>query len=96
MLFIVLVLLENSAFHLRRFSLWKYPKIKIQEQELSSWVTLPEQSGPKSGDGLLCPFPWGDLGPHLTQYHLSQGLPHTKWHLDPSNRLAIAVDTVWV
>jgi len=25
--------------------------------------------------GLLCPFPWGELGPYLTQCHLGQGLP---------------------
>ena len=38
------------------------------------WATVPEQSGPKSG-GLLCPFPWGELGLHLTQCSLGQGLP---------------------
>jgi len=30
--------------------------------------------GPKSGR-LLCAFPWGELGPHLTQCGLGQGLP---------------------
>jgi len=32
---------------------------------------------------------WRDLGPHLTQYGLGRGLPpYTKWHLDPTSRLA--------
>jgi len=31
---------------------------------------------------------WGELGPNLTQSRLGQGLPPTKWHLNPSNRLA--------
>ena len=31
----------------------------------------------------------GELGPHVTQCHLSRGpFLRTKWHLDPSNRLA--------
>jgi len=31
--------------------------------------------GRKSGEGLLCPFPWGELGPHLTQCRLGRHLP---------------------
>jgi len=40
--------------------------------------------------GWLCPFPWGEeLGLHVTQYRLGRGLPPcSKWHLDPSSRLA--------
>jgi len=38
--------------------------------------------------GLLCPFPWRQLGPHLTQCGLADTYLRTKWHLDPSNRLA--------
>jgi len=42
----------------------------------------------KSGE-LLCPFPRGQLGPHLTQCRLGRGLPpYMKWRLDPSGRLA--------
>jgi len=44
--------------------------------------------GPKIGGG-LCPFWVGELGPHLIQCRLGQGLPfYTKWHLDPSSHLA--------
>jgi len=35
----------------------------------------------------LCPF-LGELGPHPTQCGRGQGLPTSKFHLDPSNRLA--------
>jgi len=40
--------------------------------------------------GCCGPFFWqGELGPHLTQCGLRLGLYHrTKWHLDPSSRLA--------
>jgi len=31
----------------------------------------------------------GKLGPHLTQCGQGRGLLHAKFHLDPSNRLAI-------
>jgi len=31
---------------------------------------------------------WGELGPHLTQCRLADAYLHTKWHLDPSSRLA--------
>jgi len=41
-------------------------------QQLLRWATVPEQSGPKSGR-LLYPFPWGELGPHLTQCGLGRG-----------------------
>ena len=34
------------------------------------------------------PFEKGELGPHLTQCGLGQGLPRTKWHLDTSSHLA--------
>jgi len=43
--------------------------------------------------GRLCPFLWGgDLCPHLMQYHYvarADAHLHSKWYLDPSNRLAI-------
>jgi len=29
----------------------------------------------KEGVGLLCPFPWVELGPHLTQRRVGRGLP---------------------
>ena len=52
------------------------------KQELSSgWDGRPfghNRQGPKSGAGLLCPFPWGRAG----------SPSNTVWHLDPSNRLA--------
>ena len=41
--------------------------------------------GPKTGG--CAPFR-GELGPHLTQRPLGRDLPRTKWHLDPSSRLA--------
>jgi len=34
------------------------------------WAKWAEKCGP-----LPCPFPWGQLGPHLTQCGLSRGLP---------------------
>jgi len=62
------------------------------QQELSSyWDGRPfghNRHGSKNGE-LLCPFPWGQLGPHLTQCRLGLGLPpYMKWHLNPSGRLA--------
>jgi len=37
----------------------------------------------------LCPFVGGELGHHLTQCGQSEAyLHHSKFHLDPSNRLA--------
>ena len=41
--------------------------------------------GPKIGG--LCPF-GEELGPYVTQCGQGRGLLHTKWRLDPSNRLA--------
>jgi len=38
------------------------------------------------GRGLLCPFPWGELGPHLTQCRLGWGLPPyqvVSWSIQP-------------
>ena len=38
---------------------------------------------------VCAPFGWGEeLDAHLTQYGLPQTYLRTKWHLDPSNRLA--------
>jgi len=39
--------------------------------------------GQKNWGGLLCPFGWVELGPHLIQCHLGQGLPPYQWHPDP-------------
>jgi len=44
--------------------------------------------GRKVGRGLLCPFPWGELGSHLKNAAWAKAYLHTKWHLDPSNQLA--------
>jgi len=44
---------------------------KTRAQQLLRWATVSEQSGPKTA-GLLCSFPWGQLGPHLTQYRLAE------------------------
>jgi len=45
--------------------------------------------GQKNGGLMLCPFREGELGPHVTQCRLCRGLYlRTKWHLDPSSRLA--------
>jgi len=67
-------------------------KVRYALQELSNcWGGRPfgNRHGPKSGRGVLCLFPWGELRPHLTQCRLSRGLYlGTKWHLDPPNRLA--------
>jgi len=38
--------------------------------------------------GCFAPSAEGELGPRQTQCGLGQGLPHTKWHLIPSRRLA--------
>jgi len=45
------------------------------------------------GGGLLCPFPWGKMGPHLTECRLGRGIhPYqVARHLDLSNRFA----TIW-
>ena len=37
--------------------------------------------------GLLCPFPWR-LGPFLHNVVWAEAYLRTKWHFDPSNRLA--------
>jgi len=60
--------------------------LTLKSQELSScWDGRPWQSKvAENWGGLLCPFPWGELGPHLTQC----GLGWETWHLDPSNLLA--------
>jgi len=41
-----------------------------------------------SGAGVAVPFFWGKMGPHLTQRDLAEAYLCTKWHLDPSSRLA--------
>ena len=57
--------------------------------QVASWSIMPFgyiRHGPKSGCGLLCPFLWGELGPHLTQYGLGQGLsPYqvASWSIRP-------------
>jgi len=44
-------------------------------QQLLRWATAWRNiHGPKSG-GLLCPLPWVEPGPHLTQCGLGRGLP---------------------
>jgi len=45
--------------------------------------------GRKVGGAAVPLSRWEELGPHLTQCGLGRGLPHIKWHLDPSDRLAI-------
>ena len=35
----------------------------------------------------LCPF-WEELGPHITQCGWAEASLRTKWHPNPSNRLA--------
>jgi len=42
--------------------------------------------GRKVGRGLLCPFPWGELGSHLKQCCLGKGLPPyqvASWSIQP-------------
>ena len=82
------MLLGNTAYCVKTRS--KICRI-IRIQELSSYSDgRPfdhNRHGPKSG-GLLCPFPWEDLGPHLTQCGLDRVLLRTQWHLDLANRLA--------
>jgi len=38
--------------------------------------------------GLVCPFPWGNMGPHLTQCRLGRAYLPAKLHLDLPNHLA--------
>jgi len=64
---VVLVLLENSAFHLRRFSLWKYPKIKNKSSAVAEMGDRARaKRAEKWGRGYCAPFRGGELGPHLT------------------------------
>jgi len=62
-------------------------------QDLSGcWDGRPfghNRHGQKSGR-LLCPCPWGQLDPYLTQVAWTEAYVCTKWQLDPSSRLAIA------
>jgi len=46
--------------------------------------------GPKSGGGLLFPFPWGSWVPieHKHNVAWAEAYLHTTWHPDISNRLA--------
>ena len=44
--------------------------------------------GRKVGGELLRPFPWAELGPHLTQCGLGEAYFRTKRHPNPSNCLA--------
>jgi len=53
---------------------------------LHSRVSSHNRHGPRSGGGCCAPYHGGELGPNLTQSHLSQGLP--LWNPDPSSRLA--------
>ena len=55
----------------------------------SSWDGRPfghNRHGPKITE--CAPFGRGELGPHVTQCSLGETDPPTKWHLDPSGRLA--------
>jgi len=45
-----------------------------------------KQHRPKTGG--RAPFRRGELGPHLTQRRWAEAYLRTKWHLDPSSRLA--------
>jgi len=63
----------------------KYEETSAQHQ--LRWATMPELSGLESG-GLLSPFLWEELGPHLTQRRLGRGLPLYQVDLDPASRLA--------
>jgi len=50
------------------------------------WATVPEQSGPKSG-GRYALFR-REIGPYLTQCGWAEAYLRTKWHPNPSSRLA--------
>jgi len=61
--------------------------------QVASWSIQPfdhNRHGLKIGKAAMPPFlRWGELGPHLIQCGLGRGLYlHTKWHSNPSNRLA--------
>ena len=47
--------------------------------------------GRKEGAAACAPFGGGKLGPHLTQCGLGEAYLRTKWHHDPSSRLATIV-----
>ena len=64
--------LQSTAKH-RIGGLDKTKAVQTRAQQLLGWTTVPEQSGPKS-ELLLCPFPWGELGPHLTHCLLDRGI----------------------
>jgi len=73
----------------RRKANQKSNRLFHAEQELSSsWDGRPfshNRRGPKTGR-LLCPFPWVELYPCLTQCRLSWGLPPyqvTSWCIQP-------------
>ena len=44
-------------------------------QQLLRWTTVWPQYTWAEKTGVLCPFPSGELGSHLTQCHLGLGLP---------------------
>jgi len=44
--------------------------------------------GRKVGGGILCPFPLGGAGSPSNSVAWAEAYLHTKWHLDPSSRLA--------
>jgi len=48
------------------------------------WATI--DTGQKQG-AVMPPFVW-ELSPHLTRVARAEVYLHTKWHLDPSSRLA--------
>ena len=70
--------LTKSIFLFLQVEYLKSTLMLVSEQELSScWDGRSfghNSHGPKSG-GLLCPFLWGELGPHLTQCRLGWSLP---------------------
>jgi len=51
-------------------------------------VTVPQQSGTKSGGGLLCSFPWGVGSPSNTISPGAKAYFCTMWYADPPSRLA--------
>ena len=82
---------SNDADTTDRSSIVLQRTQSVPVQELSTcWDGRPfghNRHGTKSW-GLLCPFLWGEIGPHLTQCRLGRGLSPSKWHLDPSSHLA--------
>jgi len=61
--------------------------ISVPSDILIKTAVWPQQTRAENWE-LPPPFFEGELGLHLTQCRLSQGLPPSKWHLDPSSRLA--------